>query len=160
MIDPCLDKNDTACLLQRLDRESRWAVGTIHKTLVQMRALVEASYPEARRADAYGSWGPEAAAATPEAMFETFCNKRRCMRSIADGFGAVASISDNGKDRVLLRTIRGGTFEMAKYDGQWGLALFQEELKSAKLRFIDSLKQVEKNARAFEEQRRATGSAQ
>jgi hypothetical protein len=160
MIGPCIDRGDTTCLLHRLDRESLWAVSTIHKTIRKMSVLVEKAYPEERRADAYGSWREEAQAETPEAMFAAFCKKRDCLKQIAAGFGAVRHLRETSASRVVLETTREHTFEMAMYDGKWGLALFQKELLAAKLRFIDSLKQVEKNAEAFEEQRAATGTSQ
>ena len=156
MLAPCMDQADRACLYHRLDRESRWALQTIHKTLVEMRTVVDASYPESRRTQAFGTWGEEARTNTPEEMFKVFCRKRKCLTAIAAGFGAVKAVSETETALALVETIRGKSFEMARFDGKWGLSIFQKELLAAKLRFIDSLKQVQRNAKAFEEQRVAS----
>lgn len=160
MLGPCIDRNDEACLFQCLDRESRWAIATIHKNLKSMRAVVEKSYPESRRAEAYGTWGEEATAETAQQVFARFCQKRHCLQKIASGYGAVRSVTEIQPDRVAVETTRGETFELMRFDGKWGLTLYQKELLSAKLRISDSLQQVTKNAAVFDEQRRATGEAQ
>jgi hypothetical protein len=156
LLSPCMDRGDAGCLFRQLDRDSRWAVQTIHKTLGQMKRIVDASYPESERSHAFGAWGEEARAETPDGMFRVFCQKRQCLSRIAAGFSAVKQVSSNGENRATVTTLRGAAFEMAAFDGQWGLAVYQKELLAAKLRFIDSLKQVERNAKAFEEQRAAS----
>ena len=39
---------------------------------------------------------------------------------------------------------------MAEADGQWGYALFREELQEAKIRVLDRLSQVKQNAQELE----------
>ncbi len=125
-----------------------------------MRNVVDASYPENRRQEAFGSWGEEARTNSPAEMFDTFCRKRSCLTHIAAGFGAVRSVIKSAENKATVETIRGGTFEMAGFDGKWGLSVFQEELLAAKLRVIDRLKQIRINAKAFKEQRTAIGGAE
>ena len=57
---PCIDSADPRCLYKWLDRDSRWSVQTIHKKLLEMRQLVEKSYPRERRRFAYGTLFEEA----------------------------------------------------------------------------------------------------
>ena len=137
-----------------------WALQTIYKTLTEIRTIADRSYPEHRKAEAFGSWREEAGAKSAAELFEIFCKKRKCLATIASGFGAVGTVHKTETNRAQVETMRGQRFEMAKYDGKFGLATFQEELLAAKLRFIDSLKQVKQNARAFEEQRAASGRAE
>lgn len=137
-----------------------WALQTIHKTLAQMRSVVEQSYPDSRKAEAYGSWKEEAATQNAAELFEVFCKKRKCLESIISGFGAVKRVHETDANRAAVETVRGKQYEMAQYDGIFGLATYQKELWAAKLRFIDSLKQVKKNAKAFEEQRAASGQVE
>lgn len=160
LLAPCVDKVDLRCIYRRLDQESIWAVQTIHKTLAKMRSIVEQTYPNSRKAEAYGSWKEEAATQNAAELFEVFCKKRKCLESITSGFGAIKQVHEIDANRAKVETIRGKQYEMAKYKGKFGLATYQEELLAAKLRFIDSLKQAKKNAKAFEEQRAASGQVE
>ncbi len=155
MVAKCIDTADRQCFFRRLERDSRWSIYTIHRTLVEMRALVEKSYPEELRGSAYGVWSEEAAAPTPEAMFEIYCKKRKCLESMAKGFGAVTKVTPNGPDMVVVETVRGATYKMARAAGKWGLDLYREELYNEKLRLLDRLEQVRINAKQYDEQRLA-----
>jgi hypothetical protein len=157
---PCVDRGDARCVYAELDRSSRWSIQTIHKTLAEMRALVEASYPAARRgAPVYGDWDGAAAAADDAGTFAAFCERRGCVAEIASRFGPAAAATPLAADRVRVATARGGSFLMAAADGEWGLATWAEELSAEKIRLADRLVQVRIDARAFDEQRRATGGA-
>ena len=114
MVGPCIDKVSRECLFRRLERETRWSVCTVHRTLQEMRGVVEKSYPESRRISAYGAWADEAQADTPEAFFEIFCKKRQCLEKVARGFGAVKSVTMTEADTALVETIRGGKFKWQK----------------------------------------------
>lgn len=154
-VAPCIDRADRQCFFRCLERDSRWSIYTIHRTLVEMRGLVEKSYPEALRESAYGIWSREAVAPTPEAMFEIFCKKRKCLESMAKGFGAVTKVTPTGPDTVTVETVRGATYPMARAAGKWGLDLYREELNTEKIRLFDRLEQVRINAKQYEEQRLA-----
>jgi len=157
---PCVDGADAACLMDRLDRDSRWSVHSIHRTLAAARAAVERSYPADRRAagDVFGSWGSEAAAADPHAMFTAFCERRRGLETVARGFAAVPSVRPVREGLAEVTTTRDVTFPMAAVQGEWGLAAFRDELHEAKIRLADVLAQVERDAAAYDEQRLATGA--
>jgi len=156
---PCVDRADTSCLMRELDRDSRWSIHSIHRTLAETRKIVERSYPadEGARRKAFGRWFEESAARDPEGMFEIYCAKRRCLHDLARGFGAVAETRPEGEGAVALRTARGGEYVMLAVEGEWGLATWRDELVDAKIRLADNLKQVRLNAAAYEEQRVATG---
>jgi hypothetical protein len=158
MVGQCIDKVSRQCFFRRLERETRWSVCTIHRTLKEMRKVVERAYPEPRRKIAYGAWAEEATAETPEALFEMFCEKQRCLEKVARGYGAVRKVSEKGEDMALLETTRGATFKMRRVAGKWGLDLYREELNAVKLRMLDRLKQVKKNAAQYDEQRLANQS--
>jgi hypothetical protein len=151
----CVDRADRACLYRELDRDSRWSIQTIHRTLAEMRSLVERSYPAPRRAEAYGSWSAEAATGSPDELFDVFCRERDCLTELARGFGAVSGIEDESRERATIVTTRGGRFELANRDGEWGLATWCDELQAAKIHLGHALEQVRRNAQAFEQQRRA-----
>jgi hypothetical protein len=155
MIGPCIDRADRKCFFRTLDLESRWSVGTIHRALMTTRRIVERSYPEELRDSAYGLLKDESSARTPEELFEIFCRKRRCMEKVARGFGAVESERPIAPDRVEIRTTRGGVFEMVLDDGRWGLDIVSGELQKIKRRTVDRLKQVEDNARQYDDQKLA-----
>ncbi len=153
----CIDKADRRCLYDSLDRDTRWSIQTIHKTFGKMRELVERSYPVASRRNAYGVWYEEAQAADYAGAFEVYCRKRRCLEQVARGFGAVVKVSRRGDDLVDIETTRGQHFEMLWAEERWGITLFEDDLRAAKLRIIDRLGQVEKNAAQYDEQRLASG---
>ncbi len=154
----CIDNADASCLYAGLNRESRWSVQTIHRILSEMRGIVEIQYPAHLRSSAYGTWSKEAAAKDQQGLFDAYCKKRNCLKKIARGFGAVVSVKQLGPDLVEIETTRGHQFKMAQADGKWGLAIFQDDLQQAKISLSDRIKQVKKNAVAFEEQRQAGAS--
>ena len=153
----CIDAIDARCLFAELDRDSRWSIETIHKVLHETRAVVAASYPFEMKASALGSWAQEAEADDAVGMFEVFCNKRRCLETIARGFGAVVGVKRPEPSLAEVETTRGERFVMAEADGEWGLAVFREYLQRAKLRSYDRLKQIKLNATEYEQQRLASG---
>jgi hypothetical protein len=157
---PCVDKGDARCVYVELDRASRWSIQTIHKILVEMRALVDGSYPIDRRTGSsiYGAWETAAAASDDAGTFAAFCVRRGCMAEFVDGFGAVVSVNETGGERAEITTTRGRVFAMASADGAWGLSTYGDELAAEKIRLADKLSQVRIDARAFDEQRRATGA--
>lgn len=159
---PCVDANDARCVFPELERGSRWSIQTIHKTLAEMRALIERSYPEDRRTgvSAYGGWEDAAAARDAAGVFAAYCARRRCMEELAAGFGAIVGERAAGPGVAELRTTRGAAFRMASADGEWGLATFGGELAGEKVRLADALAQVRVDAQAYDEQRRAVGAAQ
>lgn len=154
-IAPCMDKRDMRCLYFGLDRESHWSVQTMHRTLGKIRALALRSYPENMRDSAYGSWRHEAEADDPPALFERFCQRNQCMVRLVRGFGAVTRTIPVHTDRVQIGTTRGERFEMNRADGRWGLGLYRVELQQAKIHLLDRLRQVEKNAAEYDQQRTA-----
>ncbi len=154
-ISPCADRRDAKCLFHCLDRDSRWAVETMRKTFEKMQAVVDASYPPAEKARAFGVWKDEAAAPTAEAFFEVYCRRKQCLKWLAEGFGAITAVSADGPDHVTVTTSRKKTFGMRHFDNEWGLDRFHDDLVSAKLRMMDRLAEVELNAKAYEEQKRA-----
>ncbi|MCP4676840.1 MAG: hypothetical protein GY854_15265 [Deltaproteobacteria bacterium] len=156
-IAPCIDSADPRCLYKWLDRDSRWSIQTIHKKLVEMRRLVEKSYPKDRRRIAYGALFEEAQAANAAGMFDVYCRKRRCLDQVARGFGAATKVTPKGNNTVIVETTRGHRFEMFWAEERWGITPFRDELQNMKLRVFDSLKQVEINAKDFNNQRRAGG---
>jgi hypothetical protein len=157
---PCVDEGDALCIYPELDRASRWSIQTIHKTLAEMRSLVNGSYPADRRIglSIYGAWETAAAASDSAGTFAAFCARRGCMAEITEGFGAVVSAKEIGAERAEITTTRGHVFAMASAGGEWGLATYGEELAAEKIRLADKLQQVRIDARAFDEQRRATGA--
>ena len=98
----CIDNADEKCLFTELERDSRWSCHTIYKTLVEMRQIVETSYPANMVRGAYGSWFEEAQSANPEELFAIYCGKRRCLEEIAQGFGAIVKITPAGGNAVLV----------------------------------------------------------
>jgi hypothetical protein len=157
---PCVDEGDARCVYAELDRASRWSIQTIRKTLAEMRSLVDGSYPADRRTGSsiYGAWETAAAASDDAGTFAAFCARRGCMAEIAGGFGAVVIAKEIGGGRAEITTTRGRAFAMASADGAWGLATYGDELAAEKIRLADKLAQVRIDARAFDEQRRATGA--
>ena len=157
---PCVDRGDARCVFRELDRDSRWSIETIHRTLAEMRDLVDGSYPAERRAGAsvYGAWETAAAAADGPGTFAAFCARSDCVAEIAAGFGAVVSVREAGEGRAEITTTRGRSFAMAAADGAWGLATWRAELSAEKIRLADKLEQVRIDAKAYDEQRRATGA--
>ena len=154
-IAPCMDKRDMRCLYFGLDRESQWSVQTMHRTLGKIRVLALRSYPENMRDSAYGSWRHEAAADDPPDLFARFCRRNQCMARLVRGFGAVTRATPVHSDMVQIDTTRGERFEMSRADGRWGLGLYRVELQQAKIHLLDRLRQVEKNAREYDQQRTA-----
>jgi hypothetical protein len=156
-ISPCIDGGEAKCLFRELDRDSRWSTASIHRLLGEIRQLVDSSYPSERRSQAFGAWAAEARAADPAALFETFCTKRRCLSRLARGFGAVTEVTDRTESQAEVRTTRGASFPMVCADGEWGLAIFRDELHRAKIHLGDVLVQVRRNAAAFDDQRIVSG---
>jgi hypothetical protein len=156
----CVDGGGPRCLFRELDRDSRWSTASIYRLLTQMRELIERSYPPERRAAALGAWADESRAADPAALFETFCNKRRCLTQLARGFGAVTQVKETSSDRAEIVTTRGAVFTMARADDEWGLATFGDELQQAKIHLGDALTQVRRNAEAYDEQQLVSGKAE
>jgi hypothetical protein len=152
---PCVDSGNSRCLYEMLDRDSQWSIQTIFKALGEMHELVETSYPADRKAVAFGSWEEEATASDPAGLFDIYCKKKLCLEKISKGFGAVTQEVTIEPSRVRLKTTRNGEFELIKADDRWGLSLMREELATAKIRILDRLREIEKNAAAYEEQRRA-----
>jgi hypothetical protein len=156
-IAPCVDRGAARCLFRELDRDSRWSTASIHRLLGEMRQLVDRSYPQDIRSQAFGTWAAEARAADPAALFEIFCAERRCLPRLARGFGAVTEVTDRTESRARVHTTRGASFPMACADGEWGLASFREELTQAKIHLGDALTQVRRNAAAYDDQRIVSG---
>jgi hypothetical protein len=78
------------------------------------------------------------------------------MDPLLSGYGAVAGQEVSGS-RVILKTVRQGRFPMAQAEGRFGLALYSADLSGLKLRALDTLAEIERNAKAYEEQRLAAG---
>ncbi len=154
-IATCIDTADTSCLYNKLDRESRWSLSTIHRKLGEIRDLVDKTYPEDARESAYGVWAAEAEAKDAEALFQVYCEKRKCLGQVAKRFGAPSRAEKKGENTVIIETIRDGRYEMSYAEERWGITLFRDELQALKIRIYDRLAQVERNAREFEEQRSA-----
>ncbi len=156
---PCIEKRDAACLYGRLDRDSRWSLQTIHKTLGRIETLAQRSYPPDKRASALGSWSEEAAAKEPSELFRVYCEENGWMSDLTVRFGPARTVSTEVEaKRAQIITSRGGSIELSAPDGSWGLSDFREELAADKLRLLTRLARVEKNASAFEEQKRAEAS--
>ncbi len=156
-IAPCVDRRDAKCLFHRLDRESQRAIHSIFKTLVQMRQIVDRSYPEKAKSAAFGVWERESRAVSPEELFEIFCEKNNCMRWITDGFGAVSDLKAIDTNRMEISTKRGGVFNIRLIEQEWGLDRFYDELKEAEPRLFDRLREARKNAAVYEEQKLVNG---
>ena len=156
---PCADQRDAKCLFRCLDRDSRWSVHTIYKTLTQLNEIVNKFYPEDARKTAFGTWVEEAGAPSAEEMFVVFCAKRRCLDRLAEGFGPVDEIATIGPYRARVKTRRGKSFDFRQADGKWGLDTYHDELVAAKLHLIDRLHEAERNAKAYKEQELAGGGA-
>ncbi|MDJ0761812.1 MAG: hypothetical protein QNJ97_02390 [Myxococcota bacterium] len=155
MLAPCVDRSDARCLYEGLDRDSQWSVQTIYRALSEISTLANATYPDSRRRDAYGSWAGLSKAPDPAGLFEAYCRQQNCLDRIKKGFGAVINVVKKSRNAVLLETTRGGQFEMRQAEGRFGLALFQEALQREKIRVLDRLGQVKQDARAFDEMRKA-----
>jgi hypothetical protein len=155
----CLDRRDTKCIFPELDRDSRWSVETIHRSLVEARELVERSYPEPARAGAFGVWSEAARAGAPAECFAVLAAERGWTASLAAGFGAAAEVREAGPDAVEVLTTRGAGLPFIRHDGRFGLALWSAELQQDKLRVLDNLQQIRNNAREFDEQRAALAGA-
>jgi len=156
----CVDKASVDCLFKELDRGSRWSVHSIYRTLAQTRGLISNSYPtdNTLRDQALGTWKKEAASKNAAEMFRVFCQKRSCLRTLAQGFGAVVKVKKTNENTAIVETTRGKTFQMSAAEGEWGLATYKDELYKTKIRLMDNLKQVRRNAAAYDEQRRAVGT--
>lgn len=138
-----------------LDRDSRWSVETLRKTFEKMRSIVDSTYPEAAKPSAFGVWEGEARADSAEALFEAFCLKKKCLQWLNEGFGAITAIKTEGPDRVTVTTSRRKTFSLRRADNRWGLDRFRDELMTAKIRILDRLAEVERNAKEYHEQKLA-----
>ncbi|MBW2275902.1 MAG: hypothetical protein JRF63_00335 [Deltaproteobacteria bacterium] len=156
-IAACVDDGGASCLFRELDRDSRWSTASIQRSLAEMRLLVERSYPENLRATAYGAWAAESVAIDAAELFGTFCAKRGCMKQLARGFGAVVRVPNLTDAAATIETTRGARFQMACVEGEWGLATFREELEQAKIHLGDTLQQIHRNAKAYEEQKIVNG---
>ncbi len=156
---PCVDLADTGCLFDELDRDSRWSLFSIHRTLKAIGEIVDRSYPADRRdpVAVFGTWAKAAGSKDPHEMFSVFCSRRDCLRELARGLGAVTEISALTETAATVKTTRGGSFQMARAGGEWGLATYRDELIKEKIRLGDNLDQVRRNAVDFDEQRLATG---
>ncbi|MCP4599281.1 MAG: hypothetical protein GY847_01870 [Proteobacteria bacterium] len=155
---PCVDRADRQCLYNMLGRDSRWSIQTIHRTLVEIRSLVDRSYPAHLKNSAYGIWLEEAHTADPAEMFDAYCKKQHCLKKVARGFGASVNVIRQGPDIVVIETTRGQRFEMFWAENRWGLTLFRDDLQKAKIRILDRKKQVKRNAIEHDNQKLA-GSA-
>jgi hypothetical protein len=156
-IAACVDGGGASCLFRELDRDSRWSAASIQRTLAEMRGLVERSYPADRRATAFGAWAAESEAVDATSLFEVYCAERRCMQELAGGFGAVVRVTDLTEQTAAVETTRGAKFQMACVEGEWGLATYRDELQRAKIHLGDTLQQIRRDAKAYEEQRIVTG---
>lgn len=153
---PCLEKSAPECLFEELNRDSQWSLQTIFRTLGEIRQLARQSYPKENIDEAFGSWAEEAKTSSPEEMFRVYCQKRNCLKPLVNGFGAVKRVVAVSESRVRVETTRGHRFELIQNEGRYGIALYDEELMRAKIRLLDRLEQVRKNAREFEDQKLAT----
>jgi len=152
---PCINKQDAKCIYSELDRDSRWSVQTIYKTMVQMRTLVESTYPQERQKEAYGTFSSMSSSTSDADLFERFCLSQNCLETISQGFGAVVKTEPQTDILVQVTTTRKAAFAMSLADGQWGLSIYQKQLQDAKIRLLDRHEQVKKNAAAFRETRAA-----
>ena len=156
---PCVDRSDGSCLFRELDRDSRWSVETIHRSLLEARSLVERSYPEHSRAGALGTWEEASRSATPAEAFAALAGQRGWSGLVAAGFGAAVDVRETGPDEAEVETTRGVSLPFAARDGRWGLALWREDLQRDKLRALDILEQIRKNALEFDLRRAALEGA-
>jgi hypothetical protein len=156
---PCVDSADTGCLFDELDRDSRWSLSSIHRTLNTIGEIVDRSYPADRRDPiaVYGTWAQAAGSKNAHEAFSAFCSRHDCLRTLAQGLGAVTETSALTETTATVTTTRGVSFQMARADGEWGLATYRDELIKEKIRLGDNLSQVQQNAADFDEQRLATG---
>lgn len=152
----CVNNSDASCLFSHLDQDSRWSTATLHKTLLKMQSIVEKSYPVEARTNAYGAFSGLMKAQTPQECFALFCAERNCLGPLQHGYAAVTGRQQQ-QEQIVLETARGGRFSMAQAQGRFGLASFAAELTAAKLRALDKLPEIERNAMAYEEQRLASG---
>lgn len=155
-LSTCVDSGDAQCLYEFLDRDSRWSLQTIHRTVLAMRTLVENSYPKEARLLALGSFTGLSRTQSPAQCFAAYCTDRRCMDLLLRGFGAVERQEVSGS-RVILETVRQGRFPMVQTEEGFGLALYSADLSALKLRALDTLAEIERNAKEYEEQRLAAG---
>lgn len=139
-----------------MSRDSRWSVHTIYRTLGEIRKVAEGTYPEGRLQNAFGSWKEEASASDPADLFRVYCEKRNCLEPLLRGFGAVQNTTPISKNKVRVETTRGQSFELAENEGAFGISLYEGKLQLAKIRLLDRLDQVRKNARDFQNQKLAT----
>jgi hypothetical protein len=158
-LGPCIDLADRSCMYELLDRDGRWSIQTIQRTLAEMRHAVEQSYPASLQQRAYGRWSAETLAKTPPELFSIYCKRNHCFDKISSGFGAIVSRKEVDASTVELETTRGQKFVLRVDAGRWGISLFTKDLLSEKIRLLDRLKQINKSAREFDEQRQA-GSAE
>lgn len=156
-LGPCVDRGDAECLFRELDRDSRWSVETIHRTLVEALVLVERSYPEPSRATALGFWSEAARAATGAECFAVLAAAQGWLDPVATGLGAAVELRETAPHAAEVITTRGARFPFARHDGEWGLSLWAAELGRDKLRVLDILEQIRRNSREFDEQRAALG---
>jgi len=154
---PCLDKQAPECVFGELNRDSRWSIHTIFRTLREIQTVAQKTYPTGNADQALGSWKEEAQASDPPDLFRVYCDKRNCLKPLLDGFGAVTQTTAVSESKASVTTTRGRSFELIKNENNWGIALYDKELQQAKIRLLDRLKQVRKNGREFEQQKLATG---
>ena len=154
----CVDTASTGCLFRELDNKTRWTVSSIHKILRETRRTVEESYPDDERVRnaVYGKWHKESAAETDVEMFDILCSRHACLKKLARGFAAVKEEKITA-DVATITTVRGETFHLKKSNGKWGIVLLSDVIDGEAVRLSDSLKQVRRNAKEYEQQRLATG---
>jgi len=156
---PCVDAADPACLLHELDKDSRGAMYNIAAMLLEMRTLVDATYPAdpVIRESAFGPWRGVVKGNNAEEMFARYCAERNCLGILTEGFGVVRDIRKLDPATVELTTMRGAVFSLHSVNGEWGLSTYRKELMAEDQRLRRSRMEVRQNAAAFTEQRRATG---
>ncbi len=132
-----------------LEDDARDACYTVHRSRVEARELVAASFPEPERSEVIARYREEAEVASGAALFALVAVRRGWDVRLRKDLSGVVDVESDG-DRATVVTARGTRYSFRRQrDGGFGLTMFSAELVTDGNRAARDLDVVRKAAQDY-----------